>query len=275
MGHAPQIFANAASDLIRVGLSPATIIISATESGPMPNARRNVGTVMRRDFGGQGKPSRGQGVQRVLRSIAWLKDGGWRERQTRVDQFAVGQWLQRFAELTGRIHEQRLERDDCTAFGLYCGIARNLHLPYHLGGAVGGLWYGGRDSREHRARCGFCVESVALAIVAPFPPVAVIDLDHAEGLAPNEARQPHAIRSRPFDAKRFDRPKTAGPRHQLRIAGAVSRHTMGRQPRAEAIDGDGDVHMFMGIHTDDDGGGRSDVRATARHPVDLRADDTI
>ena len=44
IGHAPQSFANAASDRTRWGLSPATIIISAAESEPIPNFSRKVGT---------------------------------------------------------------------------------------------------------------------------------------------------------------------------------------------------------------------------------------
>ena len=43
IGHAPHSLANAASDRTRVGLSPATIIISAAESDPTPNAWRSVG----------------------------------------------------------------------------------------------------------------------------------------------------------------------------------------------------------------------------------------
>ena len=45
-GHAPQRFANAASDRTLVGLSPATIIISAAESGTIPNASRSVGAAV-------------------------------------------------------------------------------------------------------------------------------------------------------------------------------------------------------------------------------------
>src|SRR4029453_7733239 len=43
IGHAPHNLANAASDRTRVGLSPATIIISAAESDPIPTAWRRVG----------------------------------------------------------------------------------------------------------------------------------------------------------------------------------------------------------------------------------------
>ena len=46
IGQAPQSFANAASDRMRAGLSPATIIISAAESGPIPNASRRVGAAV-------------------------------------------------------------------------------------------------------------------------------------------------------------------------------------------------------------------------------------
>ena len=46
IGQAPQSLANAASDRIRAGLSPATIIISAAESGPIPYASRSDGAAV-------------------------------------------------------------------------------------------------------------------------------------------------------------------------------------------------------------------------------------
>ncbi len=44
IGQAPHSFAKAASERSRVGLSPATIIISAAESAAIPKASRRVGT---------------------------------------------------------------------------------------------------------------------------------------------------------------------------------------------------------------------------------------
>ena len=77
------------------------------------------------------------------------------------------------------------------------------------------------EAGQDGPRSGLGVQRVTLAIVAPFPAIAMTHLDDTECLTPHIARQSHSVRARPLDTKGLDVTERARPRQQLRVASAI------------------------------------------------------
>ena len=97
----------------------------------------------------------------------------------------------------------------------------------------------------------------------------MIDLDDANRLSPDEAGKADSVRPGALDAERLDRPEGAGPRHHLGIAFPVRAGTQGPESSAQAVDGDRNVHLLVGIHADEHGVGVRRNRRT-RHALASR-----
>ena len=113
------------------------------------------------------------------------------------------------------------------------------------------------------------VDRVSLPVVPSLSPVAMIDFDDPDGVAANETRQPDTVRPGALDPKGLDSAERARPGHQLGVAAPIRRHAAGPQSGAEAIDGDGDMYVFVRVDPDDHRDGWFDSCDPLRHVVGL------
>ena len=200
--------------------------VGANPEGLVQGGRRRPGDgveclVVRGDLDRERAPARCQRPERVLHGRGRVDDVARPEGGAAVDELSVGERPERFTQRVGCVHDERLECDDRRTAGLHSRIAGDLDLADHFCRPIGALWNGGRDSGKYRPRGGLGIERVVLAVVTSLAPIAVVDLDHAEPLAPDEAREADAVGTGAFDSECFDVAELTSPVQQRCVTGPI------------------------------------------------------
>ncbi len=119
----------------------------------------------------------------------------------------------------------------------------------HLHLAVGALGQAGGGARQHGAGRRLGVYGVGLAGAEQIPPLGADHLAHLYPLGGQETGEARAEGARSLHAHTLDAAEILSPPHEPAVTILRSRHAYGAQAPAEPIEGDGDVGILMGVHT--------------------------
>ena len=97
----------------------------------------------------------------------------------------------------------------------------------------------------------------------------MVDLDDTDGVPANEARESDAVGAGPLDPEGLDGAERPRPGNEIRVAGTIRRRAVGRESGADQIDRHRDMHVFVGVDSDDHLDSRFDERNAVRHVVGL------
>jgi hypothetical protein len=118
-------------------------------------------------------------------------------------------------------------------------------------GALAGL---GRDVSapgQHRARRGLRIDGIGLAVLAAQGAVGLVDLDDAYVLPAQETCQSRSEGTGALHAGSAQGAERTCPGKELAIAGSGDRELLVGQEHPEHGDHGGDVHVFVGINSQD------------------------
>src|SRR5699024_1562655 len=106
---------------------------------------------------------------------------------------------------------------------------------------------------EDLARSVLGIEGIALAVQ---PSLAVTgwtaDFDHGLGVAAQEPGEPESVAAGALHTEGVDGPECPSPVEEFGVATGVRRDVELTEPTAEAVDGDGDMLVLVGVDPDDD-----------------------
>ncbi|CQR60430.1 Hypothetical Protein sle_09670 [Streptomyces leeuwenhoekii] len=168
-----------------------------------------------------------------------------------VDECRVGELGERLAQHGIDSEEYGLE----LVLRLRAGLdGRLLRQPQHAHVGRRPFTGLGRDvsaSGQHGTGSSLCIDGVALAVLAADGAVGLVDLDDLDALPAQEACEGRSVGSGAFHTGSVQGAEGACPGQELSVSGAGGRELLVGQERSEHGDYGGDMHVLVGVHSQD------------------------
>jgi len=162
-------------------------------------------------------------------------------------------------EMLDGADEQGLDLVDRGRGGLDGAVAGDRQCSQGFDGSLAVFGHGGGLPGEHGPSGGLSVDRVALAFAAAVGPVRSIDLQHLHPSGLQGAGELVAVAAGTLDASGEGSAMLPAPGQQRRGACLGRGELQVALVSAEAVDGDGDVGVFVGVDPQDGGAGHDQV----------------